>query len=590
MKISRVIHITMLAALTAVMGTSLARASETGWIETSNGHARVLLEVMAEFRPEQAAQMGVEGHDEEIMDLREDVTERRIQATEEARSALKQRLQEARHPKVRQDIQILIDAATDDIESTKLERQYVLPYFNLPQTLFFSAQALLDPQIPAERQQAIVTRLNKYAGLADGYQPITELAKARISEHFDKDLLGPFRAEVQQHISDAPRMISGVKQLLSESKAEGWEEPYETLAGQLRDYVAWVEAEVLPRTRTEFQLPEALYANRLANVGVDMPPRELIEVAQRSFMEIRTEMQSIAPIVAERQGIESDDYRDVIRALKEKQLVGEEILPHYEKRLGQIETIIEQRNLVSLPKRDAKIRLASKAESAAVPAPHLQPPRLIGNTGEYATFVLPLNIPSESGEDLNMNDFTFEAASWTLTAHEARPGHELQFASIIEQGVSIPRMIFAFNSANVEGWALYAESIMQPYEPPEGQLIALQMRLQRAARAFLDPMLNLGLMKPAEAREFIIDEVVLSPAMAKQEVDRYTFRMPGQATSYFYGYLKMMGLRARTELALGDDFDARAFHDFVLAQGLLPPDLLADAVQQEFIPAQREQG
>ena len=44
-------------------------------------------------------------------------------------------------------------------------------------------------------------------------------------------------------------------------------------------------------------------------------------------------------------------------------------------------------------------------------------------------------------------------------------------------------MLYAFNSVNVEGWALYAEAEMVPSEPPEGQMIALQFRLLRAARA-----------------------------------------------------------------------------------------------------------
>ena len=71
--------------------------------------------------------------------------------------------------------------------------------------------------------------------------------------------------------------------------------------------------------------------------------------------------------------------------------------------------------------------------------------------------------------------------------HEGRPGHELQFASIVEKGVSTGAVAFAFNSVNVEGWALYQEAEMKPYLPLEGQLISLQHRLLRAARAFLDP-------------------------------------------------------------------------------------------------------
>jgi uncharacterized protein (DUF885 family) len=153
--------------------------------------------------------------------------------------------------------------------------------------------------------------------------------------------------------------------------------------------------------------------------------------------------------------------------------------------------------------------------------------------------------------------------------------------------VSLARSLYAFNSVNVEGWALYAEAEMVPYEPLDGQLVALQFRLLRAARAFLDPQLNLGLTTREEARRILEEEVVLSPAMARQELDRYQFRAPGQAGSYFYGYTRILELRAETELALGERFDRKAFNDFLLAQGLLPPDLMAQAVREVFIPAQR---
>ena len=81
---------------------------------------------------------------------------------------------------------------------------------------------------------------------------------------------------------------------------------------------------------------------------------------------------------------------------------------------------------------------------------------------------------------------------------------------------------------------------------------------------------------------------MLSDALARAEIERYTFRGPGQATSYFNGYLRLMELRAESELLLGKRFDKQAFHDFILAQGLLPPALLRQAVQQTFVPGHRE--
>jgi uncharacterized protein (DUF885 family) len=154
---------------------------------------------------------------------------------------------------------------------------------------------------------------------------------------------------------------------------------------------------------------------------------------------------------------------------------------------------------------------------------------------------------------------------------------------MLEHGVSIARAKFAFNSTNVEGWGLYSEYLVLPYMPPDGQLISLQLRLLRAARAFLDPELQSGKIQPQEAYRVLEQEVVISHAFAMEEVERFTYRAPGQANSYFYGYTKLLALRQDTESALGAKFNQKNFHDFILAQGLLPPDLMRQAVLRDFV-------
>ena len=290
-------------------------------------------------------------------------------------------------------------------------------------------------------------------------------------------------------------------------------------------------------------------------------------------------------------GFASHDYRDVIRELKREQIRGdgEAIVAFYRRRFDEIEAIVRREDLVTLPDRPARIRVASLAESAETPAAHMNPAPLVGNTGQVGEFVLPLDVPPAAGASgtERVDDFTHDAVTWTLTAHEARPGHEVQFDRMLEGGLSLARAMFAFNSVNVEGWALYAEEIVLPYMPPAAQLCSLQMRLHRAARAFLDPELQSGARTPDEAQAFLEREIVYSAPFARSEVERYTFRAPGQATSYFYGYTKLVALRAETEAALGARFAARPFHDFVLDQGLVPPDALRAAVLQRFVPGQR---
>jgi uncharacterized protein (DUF885 family) len=293
--------------------------------------------------------------------------------------------------------------------------------------------------------------------------------------------------------------------------------------------------------------------------------------------------------IARERGLPDADYRSVIRQLKKDQIPADKVMPLYAERLAQIEAAARDQHIVTLPARKAVIRLASAAENAQQPAPHMNPPRLLGNTGEYGEFVLTTGMaPDASGKALVFDDFTHQAGTWSITAHEARPGHELQFAKMIESGVSTARALFAFNSVNVEGWALYAEAEMQPYEPLDGQLFALQSRMQRAARAFLDPMVNLGEISPEGVKTFLMEQVGLSEGMATQEMQRYTFRAPGQATSYFYGYQRLMETREAAEVALGNKFNRQAFNDFVLSQGLVPPALLRKAVMEDFVPAQRK--
>jgi len=576
-----------LASFIALIAFS-ATAAEPDWIAESNRHAQVLLDVLARYSPESAASIGVEGYDEQIFDLKPGFAERQEADLDKAAQQLESVRAAASDPRVQQDLDILIAAARDQRTSSIVNRKYMLPFFDLPQAIFSGFQNLIDERVPKEQWRAATVRLRRYIGREQGYEPITTLARARYEEAAKNPaLLGPWIVEAQQYLDNQNRYLDGIEDLLKKSGLRGWQKDLQTLRRQVDDYGAWIRSTVLPRARQTNQLPDELYANNLKQFGVQMSPHELIDRATASFVETRTELEALAREVAAQRGLKTNDYRDVIRELKKARIPEDKLLAFYKERLARIEDIVRRERMVTLPERAAVIRLATEAESAAQPAPHLDPPRLVGNTGEPAEFVLPTKNPN-ARPGVEMDDFTHDAVAWTLTAHEARPGHELQFAKMLERGVSIARVVFAFNSANVEGWALYAEAQMKEFVPLEGQVCVLQLRMMREARAFLDPMLNLGMIKPDEALRFLMNEVVLSEPLAKQEVDRYTFNAPGQATAYFYGYSKLNALRAKTELALPGQFEKLAYHDFIIGQGLLPFDLLEKAVMQEFVPAQRK--
>ncbi|HVW69892.1 MAG TPA: DUF885 domain-containing protein, partial [Steroidobacteraceae bacterium] len=491
--------------------------------------------------------------------------------------------------KVAQDLDILHKAFDLKFREQDFRLAREVPFVNASEEVFAGLRGLLDDQVAAERRPAALVRLREYAGMEPGYAPFTEVLRQRVLEQIAKPkVIYPAKLEIETELGRNSSYLDGMADLLRKYSLTGWEPAYTKLKAQLSDYDAWVRQTLLPKARSDFRLPPQKYALAFEEFGIDLPPAKIAARAHAAFKEYQGEMAVLAARIAKQNGYASSDYRSVIAELKKKQITGEAILPFYESRLREIEKIIAEHKLVTLPSRPAIIRLATAAETAQQPAPHMNPPPFLHNTGQRGEFVLPLNIPSSSGgEGDKYDDFTFDAVSWTLTAHEARPGHELQFDSMVEQGVSLARALYAFNSTNAEGWGLYSEYIMQPYEPLEGQLVTLQLRLLRAARAFLDPELQSGVVTPEQAYQVLEKDVMLSHAFAKEEVERFTYRMPGQANSYFYGYTRLLSLRKETEAALGARFDQQKYHDFILAQGLLPPDLLRKAVLEEFIPRSR---
>jgi hypothetical protein len=553
------------------------------WVQRSNEIAYRILESGAKFAPEFAAQTGVSGYDEEIYDLGPNLFERQIENSRQNLAMLQELLTTEEDPRVRQDIEIMIKSVEDNIEATTVNYERVLPYGNISGLMFAGFRGLLDKQVPLERQKAALVRLKKYTGQAEGYEPLTELAKLRLTERMEiPGLIKPFRGEVQQDLERAPVMIGGLSQLFQATELSGYEEDLALLRDQLTQFNEWVRETILPNTRDSAMLPRELYELQLRNYGVDDSPEELMRTGQVAFVNIRNEMMALAPLVAEQHGFETQDYREVLRLLKHDQVHGDALMARYQEIMAELDGIIEREALVTLPNEPARVRMASAAETAQQPAAHLDIPRLIGNTGEYPEFIVPKIEQNEDGSWPD-SDYAFPAMMWTLSAHEARPGHEMQFTTMLRGGVSTARALFAFNSANVEGWALYAEAITKPFMPLDGQLYSLQARLLRAARIWLDPMLNLGLVTPQEAKRILMEEVVEDELSAQTEIDRYTFRSPAQATAYYYGYENLQALRARTEMRLKDHFDARSFHDFILAQGLLPPEVLNQAVEERYV-------
>jgi uncharacterized protein (DUF885 family) len=159
-----------------------------------------------------------------------------------------------------------------------------------------------------------------------------------------------------------------------------------------------------------------------------------------------------------------------------------------------------------------------------------------------------------------------------IAYHEGNPGHHMQI-SIAQELESVPTFrTQARFTAYSEGWGLYAEllaSEMGAYEDPFKQYGQLASELWRAVRLVVDTGIHAKGWTEQQAIDYCLENTSYPEGQIRSEVRRY-FVLPGQATSYKIGMLKILELRAKAREALGDKFDIRGFHDTVLGGGAVP--------------------
>ncbi|WP_394002521.1 DUF885 domain-containing protein [Luteimonas sp. WGS1318] len=170
-----------------------------------------------------------------------------------------------------------------------------------------------------------------------------------------------------------------------------------------------------------------------------------------------------------------------------------------------------------------------------------------------------------------------------IAYHEGLPGHHMQIAIAQElEGVPMFRTQY-FSTAYAEGWGLYSEWLAKEmpgtYEDPYSEYGRLMSEMWRAIRLVVDTGMHAKGWTESQAVEYFQQNASIPEAAIRSEVRRYLI-MPGQATAYKVGMIKIQQLRAKAEAELGDRFDIRGFHDTILGGGAMPLDLLERRVDQ----------
>ena len=175
-----------------------------------------------------------------------------------------------------------------------------------------------------------------------------------------------------------------------------------------------------------------------------------------------------------------------------------------------------------------------------------------------------------------------------LSVHEAVPGHHHQIA-LAQELENVPKFRNHLSfTAFVEGWGLYSEQLgenMGLYEDPYDKFGQLTYDMWRAIRLVVDTGMHYKGWTREEAVDLFLENTAKTPLDINNEVDRY-IAWPGQALAYKIGQLKIMELRDKAKEELGEKFDLKDYHDFILSFGSIPMNILEEKVN-EFIESKK---
>ena len=245
----------------------------------------------------------------------------------------------------------------------------------------------------------------------------------------------------------------------------------------------------------------------------------------------------------------------------------DEILAEYSALIGEVSEELEPW-FATIPEAPVEVRRVPEFKEKTAPGGYYEIPAFDGSR------------PGVFYANLYDIKATPKYGMRTLTYHEAIPGHHFQLA-IQQSREDLPffRRLIPF-SAYSEGWALYAEQLaweMGLLEDPYDNIGRLQSELFRAVRLVVDTGIHSARWSREEAIDYMLANTGIAESDVVAEIERY-FVLPGQATAYKVGMIKIQELRELAETELGERFDIREFHDVILTNGSMPLDILEELV------------
>jgi uncharacterized protein (DUF885 family) len=557
---------------------SIAASAQTGPAALHKFFDQVFEQQLAD-QPEFATSIGRHEYDDRWSDLSKAGLDQRRAHIQAALDELHKFPTDGLSPQDRLSVRLLDYQLKQDLEAFDLETHLLrmTQVFGLHNRVYSTidrmpAHAPRDYENILARLRAIPTYVDQNIALLNDaiqrglVQPkvVVDLMTKQISAQAAQDtsttpLLLAFRK--------FPSSISGDEQAKLRAEAdEAYEKKFVPSWRRLLDYINGTYA---PRARAKVGLGSipggrdayAVLVRRYTTTS--MTPEQIHKIGENEVKRIEGEMQAVMRETGFKGTLE--EFEKKAEASPEQHFHSKEEMLVYCRNIAKIIEPELPNEFKHIPVLLYGVRAIPPDREAATPT-HAQAPSPDNSTPGW----------------FNLN--TFEPEKQTrmdkeaLVLHEAVPGHIFQI-SLAHSLQDLPEFRkFYTNSAYVEGWALYAESLgshLGVYKDPYSRFGELSSERFRAVRLVVDTGIHAMGWPREQAADYFHAH---APEESLAEVDRY-ISWPGQALAYKVGQLKIMELRKETQEALGPKFDIRDFHDLILRNGVLPLDLLQDEVR-----------
>jgi len=355
----------------------------------------------------------------------------------------------------------------------------------------------------------------------------------------------------------------------------------------LEDFQIFLEEDLLPRSKGDFRLGPVLHEKKLElTLQSTLTPEEITKRAWREFYRVREEIFEIAAELYREDFPGTDTpsmgtpegervVKKVLARIAEEHPDEENILPYIQQTLIDLETFIEEKDLLTLDKSQELNVTWMPEFSQGVAIAGLESPGPLDRQLDAFYYVMPI---PEAWSARETESFFREYNNYMvqiLTIHEAMPGHFVQIYHA-NRHPSMVRQVFG-SGTFIEGWAVYCERMITDAgymdDDPRLKLQQLKFYLRTVVNAILDVEIHAGRINEEAALDLMINGGYQEPSEARGKWTRARLTS-AQLTTYFAGIQAILDLKEKYRDMKGDAFGLKEFHEAVLAHGSPPPKYL----------------